>query len=51
MRDLALGRHNVGGRSVVAGVYSDGGRAYFDGDNGRARDYIGVGLSAGRKAS
>ncbi len=51
MRDLALGRHNVGGFSVVAGVYSDVGRAGFDGGNGDANVNIGVGLSAGRKAS
>jgi hypothetical protein len=51
MRDLALGRHNVGGHSVVAGVRSVDGRALFGRDDGFAYAGIGVGLSAGRKAS
>lgn len=51
MRDLGVGRHNVGGGSVVAGVDSDGGWARFDGGSGHANDLAGVGLSAGRKDS
>lgn len=49
MRIPDLGRHSVDGFSVVAGVWSGDKRVAFGGDNGKAPDGLGVGLSAGRK--
>lgn len=47
MRVLKLGRHSVGGVSIVGGVDSCDGQLYLDRDFGDAFGYGGVGLSAG----